>query len=241
MWAEFSKFQVSPLRSKIYSSAFSKSILTRSQQALKKLPMKPSGPGAFSPCKDQMVALISSIVTWQSRCWSCYVGSSRKLSFRQKCRDCLLPRRPLKCSRRIFSSSLCSDFGPSCPNRVGIWFFCLLPLALRWKSFVLASFTLIPSNLDFCLHLDLSIAANPRSLDFREALRFLSSVERALSSWATSSWKITSFAMPSCNLLAFLYSLSHFLRAMAVLDNFVCSTLMASWELTCLFQARETT
>lgn len=149
---------------------------TMPQQVLKKLTVKPSGPGAFSTALH--LWLSKSPLQWMvqigqqgpSRAESLGLPNSTPLSWT---RSSNYPLEVIKYHFALFPSA-------SPPIRLvwkqWMWFFHLLALTFKWKNLVLVPSSLMLVILEACLFLALSITASPSSLCFRAVLR-LSSAE----------------------------------------------------------------
>lgn len=164
------------------------------KKCLKKPPVKPLVPGNFSSFRSKTALFNSSLMKGTLRCCRLAASTYNESQFIISQLWSSFPISELKSSNRICSLSLCSVTFPYHPCRVGMWFFCLLPFSLKWKSLVLMSPALIQVNIYLCLHLTYSTTAMPKSLAFRNLLSFHSSSERGLSSIAKFELKMTSLA-----------------------------------------------
>lgn len=65
-----------------------------------------------------------------------------------------------------------------------------------------------------------SMLAKPRTFNFRSFRNWYSSSDKILDSWATSSWKITSFAIANRSLMSPTWVLLHLLRSLPRRQSF---------------------
>lgn len=152
--------------------------------------------------------------------------------FRHAVRGVDVPRIALKWLNKMDALSEWLLNSLPCAWRAEMKFLRHLAFALRWKSFVLASPSLIHVNLDLCLILMRRIAEKPRILDFASLCSSSSSVDNCLCSYALSSCNTTSVAMSELSFSGLICCLLHFFKALPSLDSLICKDLILSFALT---------
>lgn len=202
IYAELSSASWEVLWFKNEEIAASRSSLMIFHATLKKAPMKPSGPGAFSGGRAKIVAFSSSSETSSSSSERSREGRFSICQLRLEVLWKFVPNLSLK---NLYNSSSLS-FAEMTIHvgvcRVFMNFFLFLEFALMWKNFEFTSPSLSQVILDLCLILSLFNTASPRNFVLRLVKRFCSPTERILDSCATSSWRITSDAIASCSLMS---------------------------------------
>lgn len=154
------------------------------QHLQRKVPIYPSGPGAFSLGMFLIVEWTSCSVKGTSK-WQRSCGVQPNFSwFNRRLLGAQEPNCPLKCWYVMSCLSTCEVWTAFSVWRAAIKFFFFLTLVMIWKYLVLASPFLIHVSLDCCRALDRSIAARPRILFFSTVFKSFSLEVKSLCSCA---------------------------------------------------------
>ena len=202
MLAELSRLRCWAFKLCSWLNAAVRSYFIISQHSLKKIPVKPSGPGALSLGMEKIVFLISSCVKRapsedRSCCWYPSKGQWKVAGLIVD-----VPRCCRKWSVITFSLSSCRNTGPLVVCKHWMKFFLFLEFARSWKNFVLASPKRIYVSLEHWRILDFSIIANPTERTFSRLRSSSSSCDSDQSSWAVSRRRMISLTIASCSFVS---------------------------------------